>query len=116
MTTGLPSTGFLDTDILGSIEALDKRYRHPNDKGSITYRYYESLCEKASRAIFKIQKYTNITKLPKRLAFKIFNSTVLPILTWAIPIKYFLSIALHSKGWVGRSDKKKTQSNTIPLN
>ena len=42
----------------------------------------KSLCEKASRAIFKIQKYTNISKLPKRLAFKIFDSTVLPILTY----------------------------------
>ena len=42
----------------------------------------KSLCEKASRAIFKIQKYTNISKLPKRLAFKIFDSTALPILTY----------------------------------
>ena len=38
-TAGLPSIGFLDTDSLGSNVTLDERYRHPNDKGSITYRY-----------------------------------------------------------------------------
>ena len=34
------------------------------------------------RAIFKIRKYTNISKLPHRLVFKIFDATVLPILTY----------------------------------
>ena len=38
-TAGLPSVGFLDTDSLGSNVTLDERYRHRNDKGSITYRY-----------------------------------------------------------------------------
>ena len=38
-TAGLPSVGFLDNDSLGSNVTLDERYRHPNDKGSITYRY-----------------------------------------------------------------------------
>ena len=38
-TAGLPSAAFLDTDSLGSNVTLDERYRHPNDKGSITYRY-----------------------------------------------------------------------------
>ena len=42
----------------------------------------KSLCEKALRAIFKIRKYTNISKLPHRLVFKIFDATVLPILTY----------------------------------
>ena len=37
---------------------------------------------KALRAIFKIPKYTNISKLPHRLVFKIFDATVLPILTY----------------------------------
>ena len=34
------------------------------------------------RAIFKIRKYTKILKLPHRLVFKIFDATVLPILTY----------------------------------
>ena len=40
-TAGLPSVGFLDTDSdsLGSNVTLDERYRHPNNKGSITYCY-----------------------------------------------------------------------------
>ena len=38
-TAGLPSVGFLDTDSLGSNVTLDKRYRHRNDKGNITYHY-----------------------------------------------------------------------------
>ena len=40
-TAGLLSVGFLDTDSdsLGSNVTLDERYRHPNDKGSITYCY-----------------------------------------------------------------------------
>ena len=38
-TAGLPSVGFLDTDSLGSNVTLDERYRYPNDKESITYRY-----------------------------------------------------------------------------
>ena len=42
----------------------------------------QSLCEKALRAIFKIRKYTNISKLPHCLVFKIFDATVLPILTY----------------------------------
>ena len=37
------------------------------------------LCEKAQRAIFKIQKYATISKLPTRLAFKIFDATILSI-------------------------------------
>ena len=42
----------------------------------------KSLCEKALRAIFKIRKYTNISKLPHRLVSKIFDAAVLPILTY----------------------------------
>ena len=42
----------------------------------------KSHCEKALRAIFKIRKYTNISKLPHRLVFKIFDTAVLPILTY----------------------------------
>ena len=38
-TAGLPSVGFLDTVSLGSNVTLAERYRHPNDKGSITYCY-----------------------------------------------------------------------------
>ena len=38
-TTGLPSVGFPDTVSLGSNVTLDGRYRHPNDKGSITHHY-----------------------------------------------------------------------------
>ena len=38
-TAGLPSVGCMDNDSLGSNVTLDERYRHPNDKGSITYRY-----------------------------------------------------------------------------
>ena len=52
----------------------------------------KNLCEKAQRAIFKVQKYANISKLPLRLAFKIFDATILPILTyggeiWAVSKK-----------------------------
>ena len=43
----------------------------------------KNLCEKAQRAIFlKIQKYANISKLPLDVAFKIFDATILPILTY----------------------------------
>ena len=42
----------------------------------------KTLCEKAQRAIFKIQKYANISKLPLGVAFKIFDATILPILTY----------------------------------
>ena len=42
----------------------------------------KSLCDKALRAMFKIQKYTSISKLPYRLAFRIFDSVILPILTY----------------------------------
>ena len=38
-TAGLPSVGFLDTDSLGSSVTLGDRYRHPNDKESITSHY-----------------------------------------------------------------------------
>lgn len=52
----------------------------------------KTLCEKASNAMFKIHKYTNISKLSHRLAFKIFDATILPILTyggevWAVSTK-----------------------------
>ena len=42
----------------------------------------KSLCDKALRAMFKIQKYTSISKLLYRLAFRIFDSVILPILTY----------------------------------
>ena len=39
----------------------------------------KSLCDKTLRSMFKIQKYTSISKLPYRLAFRIFDSVILPI-------------------------------------
>ena len=46
----------------------------------------KSLCDKALRAMFKIRKYTSISKLPYRLAFRIFDSVILPIYTYSICI------------------------------
>ena len=40
--------------------------------------FVRKLCEPFS----KFEKYTNISKLPHRLVFKIFDATVLPILTY----------------------------------
>ena len=40
------------------------------------------LCDEALRAMFRIQKYTSISKLTYRLAFTIFDSVILPVLTY----------------------------------
>ena len=39
-------------------------------------------CEKAMRAIFKIRKYVELSKLPQQIVFKFFDATIVPILTY----------------------------------
>lgn len=58
----------------------------------------KSLCAKAMRAIFKIRKYVDLSKLPQKIVFKIFDATIVPILTYGGEI-WGISKPLNFKKW-----------------
>ena len=58
----------------------------------------KNLSEKAMSTIFKIKKYADLSKLPQHIVFKIFDATIIPILTYGGEI-WGISKALNFKKW-----------------
>ena len=56
------------------------------------------MCEKAICAIFKIREYADLSKLPQHIVFKIFDTTIIPILTYGGEI-WGISKPLNFKKW-----------------
>ena len=58
----------------------------------------KNLCVKAIRAIFKIRKYADLSKFPQHIVFKIFDATIIPIITYGGEI-WGISKPLNFKTW-----------------
>ena len=57
-----------------------------------------NLCVKAIRASFKIRKYADLSKFPQHIVFKIFDATIIPIITYGGEI-WGISKPLNFKTW-----------------